>query len=119
MIKSLIIKIYYNKIMNPKLEEVFNELFKAKEIINSQIHKTKNMENSFSKYGLINTIWYKDYLHFLKKPEKESNDEIKDKLFKFSCLYPSNDLRDYSYIGEDINLPCDFVFVTENCKFNF
>ena len=57
------------------------------------------MENSFSKYGLINTIWYKDYLHFLKKPEKESDDKIKEKLFKYWRLHPKNDKRDYSYIG--------------------
>ena len=43
--------------MNPDREEEFNELFKAKElIINSEIHKSKNMENSFLKCSLINTI---------------------------------------------------------------
>ena len=83
--------------MNPKREKEFNELFKAKEIINSEIHKRKNIENSFSKYGLINTIWDKDYLHFLKKPNKELNDKIKEQLFKYIRLHPKNDRRDYSY----------------------
>ena len=45
--------------MNPYREEEFNELFKAKEIINSEIHKTKNIEYSFSKYSIININWYK------------------------------------------------------------
>ena len=73
------------------------------------------MENSFSKYGLINTVWYNEYLHFLKKPNKKSNNKIKEKLFKFYFLQPIYDERDYSYIGcsnPKFNLPSDFVFVT-------
>ena len=100
--------------MNPEREEEFNELFKAKELINSEIHKSKNMENSFLKFSLINTIWYKDYLHFLKKPKKESNDKIKEKLFKYCRLHPEKDHRDYSYIdGPKFTFPRNFVFVTE------
>jgi len=73
------------------------------------------MKNSFSKYSLINTIWYNDYLHFLKNPNKESNDRIKEKLFKFSCLHPKSDERDYSYIGKGkYTFPSEFVFVTNN-----
>ena len=99
--------------MNPDREKEFNELFKAKEIINSEIHKNKRMENSFSKYGLINTVWYKDYLHFLKKPNKDSNYE--KKLFKYELLHPKNDKRDYTYIGRStFSFPSDFVFVTQN-----
>ena len=104
--------------MNPKREKEFNELFKAKEIINSKIHesnKRKNVENSFSKFGFINTNWYKDYLHFLKKPNKDSNDKIKEKLFKYSRWYPKYDKKDYSFIDKGIfSLPSDFVFVTKN-----
>ena len=99
--------------MNQDKEEVFNELFKAKEIINSEIHKNKRMENSFSKFGFINTTWYKDYLHFLKKPNKDSNYE--KKLFKYELLHPKNDKRDYTYIGRStFSFPSDFVFVTQN-----
>ena len=100
--------------MNPEREDEFNELFKAKELINSEIHKIKNMENSFLKCSLINTIWYKDYLHFLKKPNKESNDKIKEKLFKYCRLHPEKDQRDYSYIGgSSFTFPSNFVLVTE------
>jgi len=86
--------------MNPDSEEEFNELFKAKEIINSEIHKNenKNMKNSFSKYGLVNTDWYKDYLYFLKKPNKI----LKEKLFKYGRINPKNDKRDYTFLGIDI-----------------
>ena len=90
-----------NKIEQDTQREIeFNELFKAKDNINSEIHKHKTMKNSFSKYGLINTIWYNDYLHFLKNPNKESIDRIKENLFKYRCLHPKNDERDYSYIGK-------------------
>ena len=101
--------------MNSEREKEFNELFKAKEIINSEIHKSKNIKNSFSKYGLVNTNWYKDYLHFLKKPSKESNDNIEEKLFKNSRLHPEQDKRDYSFINRGtFTFPSNFVFVTEN-----
>ena len=101
--------------MNPERENEFNELFKAKEIINSEIHKNKKFENNILKCSLINTIWYKDYLHFLNKQEKDSNDKIKEKLFKYCRLHPKNDKRDYSYIGgSTFSFPSDFVFVTEN-----
>ena len=97
--------------MEPYSEKEFNELFKAKEIINSEIHKNKNIENSFSKYGFINTDWYKDYLYFLKKPNKI----LKEKLFKYSRIHPKNDKRDYTFFGIGIfSFPSDFVFVTEN-----
>ena len=97
--------------MNPDSDEEFNELFKAKEIINSEIHKNKNIENSFSKYGLVNTDWYKDYLYFLRKPNKI----MKEKLFKNSRLHPKNDKRDYTFFGIGIfSFPSEFVFVTEN-----
>ena len=104
--------------MNPDSEEEFNELFKAKEIINSEIHisnKSKNVENSFLKFSFINIDWYKDYLHFLKKPNKDSNDRIKEKLYKYCRLHPNNDQRDYSFINKGTySFPCDFVFVTKD-----
>ena len=93
--------------MNPDSDEEFNELFKAKEIINSEIHKNKNIENSFSKYGLVNTDWYKDYLYFLRKPNKI----MKEKLFKNSRLHPKNDKRDYTFFGIGI-----FSFPSESTK---
>ena len=99
--------------MNPDSEKEFNELFKAKEIINSEIHKNenKNMANSFSKYGLVNTDWYKDYLYFLKKPNKMK----KEKLFKYTRIHPENDKRDYTFFGiGTFSFPSYFVFVTEN-----
>ena len=51
----------------------------------------------------------------MKKPNKESNNKIKEKLFTYSRLHPNSDKRDYSYIGiSTFSLPSDFVFVTEN-----
>ena len=109
-------EVHPNKIDQDSQREIeFNELFKAKEEINSEIHKSKNIDISFSKYSLINTNWYNDYLHFLKKPNQESNDRIKEKLFKYRCLHPKSDKRDYSYIDKaEYTFPSDFVFVTKN-----
>ena len=100
--------------MSQKKEDLFNELFKAKDEIKLEIHKTKTINEEYLNYGLINTDWYKDYLQFLWKPKNESNNELKQKLFKYKYLHPKNDDRDYSYseIG-GYNFPSDFVFVTE------
>ena len=58
--------------MNQKRKKEFNELFKVRDEINSEIHKNKNI-NDFQKYGLINSEWYKDYISFIKNPKLESN----------------------------------------------
>jgi len=95
-------------------EDLFKELFKAKDEIKSEIHKSKTFNENYINYGLINTDWYKDYLQFLWKPKNESNYKLKEKLFKYKYFHPKNDDRDYSYteIG-GFNFPSDFVFVTE------
>ena len=100
--------------MNHNREDLFKELFKAKNEINSEIHKLKTINEDYIKYGYINSEWYKDYFQFLWKPKNESNNKLKEKLFKYKYIHPKNDDRDYSYteIG-GFNFPCDFVFVTE------
>ena len=100
--------------MSQSREELFNELFKTKDEIKLEIHKTKTINEEYINYGLINTDWYKDYLQFLWKPKNESNNKLKQKLFRYKYLHPKNDDRDYSYseIG-GYNFPSDFVFVTE------
>jgi len=101
--------------MNQKREKEFNELFKARDEINSEIHKNKNI-NDFQKYGLINTQWYKDYIPFIMNSKLESNYKYKERLFKYKYLHPKNDERDYSYLDGigAFNFPSDFIFVTEN-----
>ena len=83
--------------MNQKREKEFNELFKARDEINSKIHTNKNI-NEFQKYGLINSEWYKDYISFIMNPKLESNNKYKEQLFKYEFLHPKNDERDYSYL---------------------
>ena len=100
--------------MSHNREDLFKELFKAKDEIKSEIHKTKTIKEDYINYGLINTDWYKDYLHFLWKAKSKSNNKLKENLFKYKYIHPKNDDRDYSYteIG-GFNFPSDFVFVTE------
>ena len=100
--------------MSHNREDLFKELFKAKDEIKSEIHKTKTIKEDYINYGLINTEWYKDYLQFLWKPKSKSNNKLKENLFKYDYIHPKNDDRDYSYteIG-GFNFPSDFVFVTE------
>ena len=101
--------------MNQKREKEFNELFKARDEINSKIHTNKNI-NDFQKYGLISTQWYQYYIYFIFNPKLESNYKYKEQLFKYELLHPKNDKRDYSYLeGIGIfNFPSNFIFVTEN-----
>ena len=95
-------------------EDLFKELFKAKDEIKSEIHKTKTINEDYIKNGLINTEWYKDFLQFLWKPKSKSNNKLKEKLFNYDYIHPKNDDRDYSYIEiGGFNFPSDFVFVTE------
>ena len=100
--------------MSHNREDLFKELFKAKDEIKSEIHKTKTINEGYLNYGLINTEWYKDYFQFLWKPKSNSNYKLKQKLFKYKYFHPKNDDRDYSYseIG-GFNFPSDFVFATE------
>jgi len=100
--------------MDNKREKEFNELFKAKDEINSKMHEVKNFNEKYINIALINTNWYKDYLHFIRKPKNELNYTKKYKLFDFKKLEPKYDDRDYSYLGKGgFNFPSDFVFVTE------
>ena len=100
--------------MDHKREKEFNELFKAKDEINSEMHEIKNFNEKYINIALINTNWYKDYLHFIRKPKNELNSIKKYKLFNFKKLEAKYDDRDYSYLGKGgFNFPSDFVFVTE------
>ena len=91
--------------------KLINNIFIAENEIKKQINMPNIFDNNFKKYGLLNSIWFKNNLSNLKKPKQIRS-------FNYKELLPNIKENDYSYI--DINLlnnkfifPIDFVFVTE------
>ena len=88
-------------------DEMIKELYKAEEEINLMINLPNSVQNGFKEYGIINSKWLENYINYLKN---SNNSQMEGISFNIKDIIGEKELKDYSYIDNQMILLLGLIF---------